>query len=1098
MKKIITIIILLFSIFLNSNSVKSQTCYATIASGNWSDITTWETYNTFAAAIAATPGSGTAATTIPSGTHNVLIRNGHTVAMNGANRGCKSIIINTGGKLWANEATDRRLQIGAGGTGFTYPLIDTVQIDGVIGGPGDGCYFEIGTNAQLVKISGTGSVDLSRFRCPGGIGSAGGGAMTIDVDINMNFWKTANYGLSLVYNPAATDNYTFNIKPGRTVAIKSADGYFHNSQNTTTYGKYTYNIQGILDLTANTQTLSTISASLIAPAGAGSSVTVNVDGGTYKAGAGMKMDTSTTGPISTGVLDFNVINNGVVDLTATSYLRVGKTTDGAGGVNSMFFGTDATGRVKTNAGVALIPIGINTELTSNNCRIFNIGTADVYSIGLKSTFDNAPVDPTKVVNRQWYISEAVAGGSNDTLRLSWVTAHQASAFDPTQPIAIMHWTGTAWVNSPASITGTGTADDPYVAKTVDVSNYNSAFFGVTNLAAVTPPPTVSAFTPNSVCTTTGGTITITGTNFTGTSSVTIGGTAAVSFAVVSATQITALVGAGVSGLVSVTTAGGSASSSSSLTLTAATTPSFTQVAAICNGGSFTLPTTSTNSITGSWAPAINNQATTTYTFTPDAGQCATTTTMTVSVNASTVPTFTQVASICAGGSFTLPTTSNNGFSGTWAPAINNQTTTTYTFTPSSGNCVSTATMTVTVNPTSNSAVTQTACGSYTWNGTTYTASGDYTFSNGTCSVDTLHLTITPSVTPSFTQVAAICAGGSFALPTSSNNGITGSWSPVINNQATTTYTFTPDAAQCAISVTMTVTVSASVAPTFTQVAAICAGGSFTLPTTSNNGVAGTWAPAVNNQATTTYTFTPTAGQCATTATMMVTVNASTTPTFTQVAAVCAGENISLPSSSNNGVTGTWAPAINNQTTTTYTFTPAAGQCATTATMTITVNASTTPTFTQVAPIFVGGTFTLPTTSNNGVTGTWAPAINNQTTTTYTFTPDAGQCASTASMTVNVNPIPVTTAVIYPNPTTDGIVTVNWSNAKIQNNRIVMVTVFDNAGRVVYKNDNLSSGSGVTTNLDLGIKKYSNGVYFVKIEAADNSVIYTTKIVLARK
>jgi hypothetical protein len=34
--------------------------------------------------------------------------------------------------------------------------------------------------------------------------------------------------------------------------------------------------------------------------------------------------------------------------------------------------------------------------------------------------------------------------------------------------------------------------------------------------------------------------------------------------------------------------------------------------------------------------------------------------------------------------------------------------------------------------------------------------------------------------------------------------------------------------------------------------------------------------------------------------------------------------------------------------------------------------------------------------------------------------------------------------------------------------------------------------------DLGIKKYNNGVYFVKIEAADNSVIYTTKIVLARK
>ena len=37
----------------------------------------------------------------------------------------------------------------------------------------------------------------------------------------------------------------------------------------------------------------------------------------------------------------------------------------------------------------------------------------------------------------------------------------------------------------------------------------------------------------------------------------------------------------------------------------------------------------------------------------------------------------------------------------------------------------------------------------------------------------------------------------------------------------------------------------------------------------------------------------------------------------------------------------------------------------------------------------------PTTSTNGITGTWSPAtINTATagTVTYTFTPDAGQCA----------------------------------------------------------------------------------------------------------
>ncbi|MFY7886062.1 MAG: T9SS type B sorting domain-containing protein, partial [Dolichospermum sp.] len=63
-----------------------------------------------------------------------------------------------------------------------------------------------------------------------------------------------------------------------------------------------------------------------------------------------------------------------------------------------------------------------------------------------------------------------------------------------------------------------------------------------------------------------------------------------------------------------------------------------------------------------------------------------------------------------------------------------------------------------------------------------------------------------------------------------------------------------------------------------------------------------------------------------------------TPTFTQVAAICSGVTLSaLPTSSNNGITGTWSPALNNTVTTTYTFTPTLGQCATTATMTITVN-----------------------------------------------------------------------------------------------------------------------------------------------------------------
>jgi hypothetical protein len=138
------------------------------------------------------------------------------------------------------------------------------------------------------------------------------------------------------------------------------------------------------------------------------------------------------------------------------------------------------------------------------------------------------------------------------------------------------------------------------------------------------------------------------------------------------------------------------------------------------------------------------------------------------------------------------------------------------------------------------------------------------------------VTVTPQTTPTFTQFAPGCSGAPIApLPTTSNNGITGTWSPALNNTATTTYTFTPSDGQCAASKTMTITVNPNIIPAFTQVAPICSGATLNaLPTTSTNGITGMWSPELDNTATTTYTFTPTVGQCANTTTMTIVVNDS--------------------------------------------------------------------------------------------------------------------------------------------------------------------------------------------------------------------------------
>jgi gliding motility-associated-like protein len=484
---------------------------------------------------------------------------------------------------------------------------------------------------------------------------------------------------------------------------------------------------------------------------------------------------------------------------------------------------------------------------------------------------------------------------------------------------------------------------------------------------------------------------------------------------------------------------------------------FSPVPPICSGDVLApLPTTSDNGVTGSWSPALNNTVTTTYTFTPDSGQCTVTPAMMTIVVNPIVATFSPVPPICSGDVLApLPTTSDNGVTGTWSPAMNNTATTTYTFTPDSGQCtVTPATMTIVVNSkitptftaiapicsgsaspvlptTSNNSITG------TWNPSTVNniTSATYTFTpdSGQCAqTTTLDITITPKTIPSFDPIADVCYGSIAPnLPSSSTNGITGTWNPAtVNNTVSAIYTFTPDTGQCASTTTLSINVN-TIIPSFTAIAPICANATAPiLSSPSTNGITGTWNPAtVSNTASAIYTFTPDAGQCATTTTLNVTVNPILTPSFTPIAPICFGDpSPVLPLTSNNGIIGTWNPAIvSNTASEIYTFTPDPGQCSTgTTTLNVTVNPNITPTFTAIAPMCSGSTSpVLPTTSNNSITGIWNPAIvSNIASGIYTFTPTTGQCALTTIMNVVVYQSPTditlkTTDVINDSP--DGII-----------------------------------------------------------------------------
>lgn len=401
-----------------------------------------------------------------------------------------------------------------------------------------------------------------------------------------------------------------------------------------------------------------------------------------------------------------------------------------------------------------------------------------------------------------------------------------------------------------------------------------------------------------------------------------------------------------------------------LTVLPVETPTFNSIPPICQGQSLTsLPTTSLEGINGTWSPALNNMQTTTYTFIPNSPSCANTTTLQIMVMQISIPTFNPVAPICEGDVLApLPTTSNNGITGVWSPALNNMDTTTYLFTPDAGqDCVAAATLQIEVNA---------------------------------------------PITPTFDAVDPICTGDMLApLPTTSNNGFTGIWSPALNNMDTTTYTFIPNTGECATFTTLEIIVNPPITPTFDAVAPICQGETLVaLPTTSNNGIAGTWLPALNNMNTTTYTFTPDTGECATTATLEIIVNPPELPIFDNVAPICEGETlVALPTTSINGIMGSWSPALNNSETTVYTFTPNTNQCATSVDLTITVIPNSIPEFDAVGAICPGEFLQeLPLVSNDGFSGSWSPALDNQNTTEYTFTPDTGQgCVGNSVLTIQV-------------------------------------------------------------------------------------------------
>lgn len=347
------------------------------------------------------------------------------------------------------------------------------------------------------------------------------------------------------------------------------------------------------------------------------------------------------------------------------------------------------------------------------------------------------------------------------------------------------------------------------------------------------------------------------------------------------------------------------------------------------------------------------------------------------------------------------------------------------------------------------------CNSYTWpvNGETYNTSVTdtlfFTTANGCDSLYILELTIQEEVTPSFNPIDPVCEGESLApLPLVSNEGIAGTWSPELNTNETTTYTFTPEENECATTTTLAIEVLPSPLVNASSNAPLCAGESLSLNTDEVPGASYSWSgpnnfssneqnptlPTVDLNDAGEYILEVTLNGCSGSPTTVdVTVNETPTATVSS-SDVCEGETIELNADASSGVTFNWTgpngfssnqqnPTIENaavENDGVYELTVTLGACSSSP-VSVNVAVLGTPTINTIpsSPICEGDDLVFQTNVVSGSTYEWtgpngftsnlpSPVINNVSTAasgTYELTVTLDLCSASETVEVVINSLP---------------------------------------------------------------------------------------------
>ena len=403
----------------------------------------------------------------------------------------------------------------------------------------------------------------------------------------------------------------------------------------------------------------------------------------------------------------------------------------------------------------------------------------------------------------------------------------------------------------------------------------------------------------------------------------------------------------------------------------------------------------------------------------------------ISINKSTFAPINDTVSACGSLTWNGTTYSTTGVYTT-------------TFTNAAG-CDSVVTLDLTINtPSAPTTVTQAACGTFTWNGTTYTTTGMYmdTLANaaGCDSVVTLDLTINTASATTVTQTAC----GTFTW-----NGMTYSTTGMYMDTLA-------NANGCDSIVTLDLTINATSATTVTQTAC----GTFTWNGTAYS-TTGMYMDTLSG-----------ANGCDSIVTLDLTINSASATTVTQAACGTFTWN-----GTTYTTTGMYMDTLAN----------AAG-CDSIVTLDLTIN-TVSATVTNV-----NGTLTATPAS---ATYTWIDCATNTAVanaTMATFTPtvsgsykvvvtkntcvDTSACQQVTVVTTGLSTVANATVAIYPNPTT-GAFFVDFGT-ELSAATIIVRTI---NGRIVAT-QNVENQASVALNITS-----ASGLYIVEIQTAANRQLF---------